>query len=85
MVTRLYVSKSWFYKLFFGFFLVLFHSIPRILTLIPRIPILIPRVSTIFPHVPITPLIPFPDSPFRLLQIAFNKDSTTEIENCQQT
>ena len=44
--------------------------IPRIPTLIPRIPTLIPRTPTLIPRVPIIPLIPFPDSPFRLLQIA---------------
>ena len=51
--------------------------IPRIPTVIPRIPILIPRVPTLVPsfrtlilRVPIIPLIPFPDSPFRLLQIS---------------
>ena len=39
------------------------HSdlIPRVLTVILRVPTLIPRVLII-------PLIPFPDSPFRLLQ-----------------
>ena len=49
--------------------------IPRILTLIPRIPtILLPiaRIHTLIPRVPIIPLIPFPDSPFRLLQIAIS-------------
>ena len=44
--------------------------IPRIPTLIPRVPALIPRIPTLIPRVPIIPLIPFPDSPFRLLQIA---------------
>ena len=43
--------------------------IPRILTLIPRIPTLIPRIPTLIPRVPVIPHIPFPDSPFRLLQI----------------
>ena len=43
--------------------------IPRIHTLIHRIPTLIPRISTLIPRVPIIPLIPFPDFPFRLLQI----------------
>ena len=59
-----------------GFFLFVFHftvsistPIPRIHTLIPRIPTLIPRISTLIPRVPIIPLIPFPDFPFRLLQI----------------
>ena len=129
LVTRLYVSKIGFYKLFFRFFLFLFHSIPRIHTpiariptlisrihtpfpripilislmptliprisiliprihtlilgifrfptpisriptLIPRIPTLIPRTPTLIPRVLIIPLIPSPDSPFRLLQIA---------------
>ena len=45
--------------------------IPRIPTLIPRIPTLIPRIYTLIPCVPIIPLILFPDSPFRPLQIAF--------------
>ena len=48
--------------------------IPRIPTLIPPIPIiptLIPHISTLIPHISIIPLIPFIDSPFRLLQIAF--------------
>ena len=47
--------------------------IPPIPTLIPSIPInpiLIPRISTLIPHIPIIPFIPFPDSPFWLLQIA---------------
>ena len=55
--------------------------IPRIPTLIPRIPripipripTLIPRVPTLIACVPIIPLSPFPDSPFRLLQIAPKK------------
>ena len=42
------------------------HSQP-----IPRIPTLIPRVPTVIPRVPIIPLIPFPDSLFRLLQITY--------------
>ena len=51
---------------------------PYVPTLIPCIPTLIPRVLTLIPHVPtlilcvpIIPLIPLPDSPFRLLQIAY--------------
>ena len=44
--------------------------IPRIPTLIPHIPTLIPHVPTLILRVPIIPPIPFPDSPFRLLQIA---------------
>ena len=44
--------------------------IPHIPTLIPCVPTLIPRVFTLIPRVPIILLIPFPDSPFRLLQIA---------------
>ena len=56
--------------------------IPRIPTPIPRIPTLIsrtpripnistfiPRIPTLISRVPIFPLIPFPDSPFQLLQI----------------
>ena len=56
------------------------NVIPRIPTLIPLIPIiptlisiiptLIPLISTQIPIIPIIPLFPFPDSPFRLLQIA---------------
>ena len=44
-----------------------------ILTLIPHIPMiptLIPRLPTLIPRILIIPLIPIPDSPFRLLQIA---------------
>ena len=59
LVTRLYVSKIGFYKLFFRFFLFLFHSIPRtstpvlrISTLIPPIPTLIPRIQTLIPRIP---------------------------------
>ena len=44
--------------------------IPRIPTPIPRIPTVIPRIPTVIPRIPIIPLIPFPDSPFRLWQIA---------------
>ena len=40
------------------------HSHP-----IPRVSTLISRVATLIPHFSIIPLIPFPDSPFRLLQI----------------
>ena len=45
-------------------------TISRIPTLIPHIPTLIACVPTLIPRVPIILLIPFPDSPFRLLQIA---------------
>ena len=45
----------------------------RVPTLIPLIPTLIPHVPTLTPLVPIIPLIPFPDSPFRLLQIAVGR------------
>ena len=75
-----------FINFFFVFFLFLFHSIPCIPTpihciptLIPRIPTLIPRILNLIPsiptlilRVPIITLIPFPDSPFRLLQIVNN-------------
>ena len=44
---------------------------PRIPTLIPRIYTMIPRIPTLIPCVPIIPLISFPDSPFRFLQVAF--------------
>ena len=44
--------------------------IPRIPRLIPRIPTLISRVLTLILRFPIFLPIPFPDSPFRLLQIA---------------
>ena len=37
---------------------------------ISRIPTQIPRITTSIPRIPIIPLIPLPDSPFRLLQIA---------------
>ena len=43
--------------------------IPKISTLIPRVPTVIPCVPTLIPSVPIIPLVPFLDSPFRLLQI----------------
>ena len=56
------------------FFLFLFHSISHIPTLIPRIPTVIPHVPTVIPRVPIILLIPFSDSPFRLLKIAHSKD-----------
>ena len=49
--------------------------IPTIPTLILRIPI----ISTLFPRIPIIPLIPFPDSPFRLLQIARSLCFVSEI------
>ena len=55
-------------------------QIPRIPTQIPCILTLIPRIPTMIPHIPIIPtlisrifiitLIAFPDSQFRLLQIA---------------
>ena len=51
----------------------LIPRIPRISIPIPRIPTLIPRVPTLIACVPIIPLSPFPDSPFRLLQIASKK------------
>ena len=51
----------------------LIPRIPRIPIPIPRIPTLIPRVPTLIACVPIIPLSPFPDSPFRLLQIASKK------------
>ena len=44
--------------------------IPRIPTLIFHIPTLIPLVPTLILHVPIILLIPLPDSPFQVLQIA---------------
>ena len=40
--------------------------IPRIPTLIPRIPIILTQI----PCIPISPLIPFPNSPFRIFQIS---------------
>ena len=43
--------------------------IPRIPTPIPRIPAMIPRIPTLISHIPIISLLPFPDSPFRFLQI----------------
>ena len=56
--------------------------IPSILTLIPRIPTTIPRIPTLITHIPtliqrilIIPLILFPDSSFRLLQIAMELNS----------
>ena len=44
--------------------------IPRIPTLTFHIPTLIPLVPTLILHVPIILLIPLPDSPFQVLQIA---------------
>ena len=44
--------------------------IPRIPTLIPRILTLIPCIPTLIPRIPIILFILFPDSPFRILQIA---------------
>ena len=38
--------------------------------LIPLIPTPVPRIPTLIPRIPIIPLIPFPDPPFWLLQIA---------------
>ena len=68
-------KKIGLHKLFFRFFFVfLFHSISHIPTLIPRILTVIPHVPTVIPRVPIIPLIPFSDSPFRLLKIAHSKD-----------
>ena len=49
-------KKIGFYKLFFRFFLFLFHPIPRILIPILRNPTLIPRISTLISRIPI--LIP---------------------------
>ena len=49
-------------------------------TLIPRIPILIPGIPTLISRVHITPRKPFPDSPFRLLQIATRLWSSLEKE-----
>ena len=45
--------------------------IPRIPTLISHVPTLIPSVPTLIPCLPIISFIPFPDSPFRLLQVAY--------------
>ena len=44
--------------------------IPQTPTWIPRVPTLILCVQTQIPRVPIISIIPFPDSPFGLLQIA---------------
>ena len=68
-----------FYKLSFRFFY--FNSIPHVPTQIPRTPTLITRIPTPIPRIstpisciptpiPCIHLFPFPDSPFRLLQIA---------------
>ena len=43
---------------------------PRILTLIPHISTLIlriPHIPTLIPRIPIVSVIPFPDSPLRVL------------------
>ena len=44
--------------------------IPCIPTFIPCNPTLTPHIPTLIPCIPITPLIPFPNSPSRLLQTA---------------
>ena len=75
--------------------LIILALIPRILiipTLIPRIPILIPRIPiiptlisgipTMFHRIPIIPPIPFAESPFWLLQIAFRWRSRNRAGNC---
>ena len=49
--------------------------IPRILSWIPRVPTLIPDLPILSPLVTAIPLIPFPDFPFRLLQVAILNDS----------
>ena len=79
------VQKLYFYRrthllVFLSFSKVIihqFHSYMKIPTLIPRIsnvialvPTLIPRIPTLIPRITIIPLIPFPDFPFWLLQIA---------------
>ena len=79
------MRKLYFYKLRISSYFRPFHScnssinwlIPLIPTLIHRFPTPIPRIPTLISHIPtlilrisIIPLIPFPDSPFRLLQIA---------------
>ena len=49
-------------------------GIPTIPTLIPCIPTPIPCIPTFIPRVPtLIPCVWFPDSPFRLLEIAFFK------------
>ena len=48
----------------------LIPSISRAPILFPIIPTLIPLIPTLIPRIPISPFIPFPDYPFRLLQIA---------------
>ena len=52
----------------------LYTRIPTLIscipTLIPHIPILIPCIPTLITCILIIPLIPFPNPPFRLLQIA---------------
>ena len=69
----------------------LIPCIPIIPTLIPIIPTLIPRIPTLIPCFPIIPvlilripivtLIPFPDSPFRLLQIAHLKNLLKDLSS----
>ena len=60
-------NKIGFYKLFFRFFLFLFHSIPqipipipRVITLIPCIPTPIPGILTLILRIPRIPNIPIP-------------------------
>ena len=49
---------------------VIAYLINFVTTLIPCVPTLIPHIPSLIPRVPIIPLILFPDSPLRLLEIA---------------
>ena len=58
--------------------------IPCVPTLIPRFLNLIPHVPTLIPCIPIIPLIPFPRSPFRLLQTAYFFKEHIQIRSVRQ-
>ena len=66
-------------------FPTLIPRIPIIPIMIPCIPTLKPRIFILIPYIPTIPLILFPDSPFRLLQIArylFNNNFVKFQKNC---
>ena len=95
-MKKLYFYKCAHFLLFLSFSTVIihqFHSYSKIVTLIPLIPNLIPHIPiipsltpriaiipTLIPRIPIIPLVPFPDSPFRRLQIANWRDFLWENE-----
>ena len=68
--SHLYSPHSTLIPIISTLILIIPTLIPRLPTLIPRILTLIPRIPTLIPRIPIILFILFPDSPFRLLQIA---------------